>query len=118
MDCAVIVMDAAEIRPMVDEVGSAELVTVGDDGFPIATRLPPHPAGRHSELPHGRRQPAMAQADWLLGAVTDLSDLPEQQRQMPRAVDEVGVRLRGPAAVLAPVLGPPLRGTGPGRREA
>lgn len=33
-------MDEAELRPLVDEVGSAELITVGADSFPIATRLP------------------------------------------------------------------------------
>lgn len=34
------VMDAEEVRPFVASVGSAELITVGDDGFPLATRLP------------------------------------------------------------------------------
>jgi transcriptional regulator len=34
------VMDADEVRPLVAAVGSAELITVGDDGFPQATRLP------------------------------------------------------------------------------
>lgn len=34
------VMDDDELRPLVEAVGSAELVTVGEDGFPIATRLP------------------------------------------------------------------------------
>lgn len=34
------VSDAAEIRRLVDEVGSAELVTVGPDGTPMATLLP------------------------------------------------------------------------------
>jgi transcriptional regulator len=33
-------MGDAELRPLVDAVGSAELVTVGTDGFPLATRLP------------------------------------------------------------------------------
>ncbi len=33
-------MDEAELRPMVEAVGSAELITLGDDGFPVATRLP------------------------------------------------------------------------------
>lgn len=33
-------MDDAEVRLLVDEVGAAELITVGDDGFPLATRLP------------------------------------------------------------------------------
>jgi transcriptional regulator len=32
--------DADAIRAMVRAVGSAELVTVGDDGYPLATRLP------------------------------------------------------------------------------
>ena len=34
------VMDAEELRPCVAAVGAAELITVGDDGFPLATRLP------------------------------------------------------------------------------
>lgn len=34
------VMAEAEIRPMVEAIGSAELITVGEDGFPVATRLP------------------------------------------------------------------------------
>lgn len=34
------VMDPDEVRPMVEAVGSAELITVGADGFPQATRLP------------------------------------------------------------------------------
>lgn len=33
-------MPADELRPLVDATGSAELVTVGADGFPVATRLP------------------------------------------------------------------------------
>jgi transcriptional regulator len=33
-------MDEAELRSLVDAVGSAELITVGNDGFPVATRLP------------------------------------------------------------------------------
>ncbi|HEX7739948.1 MAG TPA: FMN-binding negative transcriptional regulator [Marmoricola sp.] len=33
-------MPEDELRPMVADVGSAELITVGTDGFPIATRLP------------------------------------------------------------------------------
>lgn len=33
-------MDADEVRPFVAAAGSAELITVGDDGFPLATRLP------------------------------------------------------------------------------
>ena len=33
-------MPADELRPLVDAAGSAELVTIGDDGFPRATRLP------------------------------------------------------------------------------
>jgi transcriptional regulator len=32
--------DEAEIRRMVAEIGSAQLITVGDDGFPMATLLP------------------------------------------------------------------------------
>ncbi len=34
------VMDEDELRPLVEQVGAAELVTVGADGFPCATRLP------------------------------------------------------------------------------
>lgn len=34
------VMDPDEVRPFVDRVGSAELVTAGPGGFPQATRLP------------------------------------------------------------------------------
>ena len=34
------VMDEAEVRPFVDAIGSAELVTVDADGYPQATRLP------------------------------------------------------------------------------
>ncbi len=33
-------MDEREVRPLVEQVGAAELVTVGADGFPRATRLP------------------------------------------------------------------------------
>jgi len=33
-------MDEAELRPLVDSVGSAELITVSEGGFPQATRLP------------------------------------------------------------------------------
>lgn len=34
------VMKPEELRPLVADVGSAELITVGADGFPLATRLP------------------------------------------------------------------------------
>lgn len=34
------VMPDEDLRPMVTDVGSAELITVGSDGFPVATRLP------------------------------------------------------------------------------
>ena len=34
------IADDAEIRRMVAEIGSAQLITVGDDGFPMATLLP------------------------------------------------------------------------------
>jgi transcriptional regulator len=33
-------MREAELRPMVEAVGSAELITVDEGGFPVATRLP------------------------------------------------------------------------------
>lgn len=33
-------MDDVELRSMVVDIGTAELVTVGDGGFPLATRLP------------------------------------------------------------------------------
>lgn len=33
-------MDDRELEPLVAAVGSAELITVGVDGFPLATRLP------------------------------------------------------------------------------
>lgn len=33
-------MSSAELRPLVEAVGSAELITVGSDGHPLATRLP------------------------------------------------------------------------------
>ena len=34
------VMDHSELRPLVETVGSAELITVGEGGYPVATRLP------------------------------------------------------------------------------
>jgi transcriptional regulator len=33
-------MNEAELRPLVEEIGSAELVTVDAAGYPVATRLP------------------------------------------------------------------------------
>ena len=33
-------MNEDELRPLVETAGSAELITVGDGGFPVATRLP------------------------------------------------------------------------------
>ena len=32
--------DEAQIRGMVADIGSAQLITVGSDGFPMATLLP------------------------------------------------------------------------------
>ncbi|MDT0202471.1 FMN-binding negative transcriptional regulator [Nocardioides sp. AE5] len=33
-------MDEAELRPFVEQVGAAEFITAGGDGYPLATRLP------------------------------------------------------------------------------
>ena len=127
------VMDEAELRPMVTGVGSAELITVGDDGFPLATRLPviweerrlvlhmaianPHwrtiaegapalavvtgpeayitPTWYASKREHGRVVPTWNYSaiqfrgratvhrdpEWLLAAVTGLTDLHEEPRE-------------------------------------
>jgi len=134
------VMDDAEIRPMVDEVGSAELITVSEEGFPIATRLPVlwegdrlvfhmavanpqwrtisdgtpalavvtgpeayvSPSWYAAKQEHGRVVPTWNYSavqftgratvhhdpDWLLAAVTDLTDLHEQRRDAPWAVGD------------------------------
>src|SRR3546814_13212585 len=34
------VMDESEVRGFVEAIGALDLVTVGQDGFPLATRLP------------------------------------------------------------------------------
>lgn len=144
-------MEVAEIRSLLDAVGSAELITVGDDGFPVATRLPiiwkgdrlvfhmavanPQWRGISDGTPalavvtgpeayitptwyaakqeHGRVVPTWnysaihfrgrvtvhADPDWLLAAVSDLSDLHEQRRDLPWAVADapesfIGQQLR------------------------
>jgi transcriptional regulator len=131
-------MRGAELRPMVDAVGSAELVTVGDGGFPVATRLPvlwrgdrlvfhmavanPHwrsisdgapalavvtgpeayisPSWYASKVKHSRVVPTWnysaihftglasvhRDTDWLLTAVSELTDLHEQRRPTPWTV--------------------------------
>ena len=133
-------MDEAELRPLVSTVGSAELVTVDADGYPMATRLPvlwqddrlvlhmaianPHwrtindqaptlavvtgpeayisPTWYASKAKHGRVVPTWNYSavhftgfatvhrdpDWLLTAVTDLTDLHEQRQCAPWAVTD------------------------------
>jgi transcriptional regulator len=133
-------MDEAEIRPLVDAVGSAELVTVGDGGFPVATRLPviwvgdrlvfhmalanshwrtvsdgapalavvtgPEayitPSWYAAKAEHGRVVPTWNYSaihftgrasvhrdpEWLLTAVSDLSEQHEQRRAVPWAVSD------------------------------
>jgi transcriptional regulator len=130
--------DVDEIRRLVSAVGSAELVTVGVDGYPAATRLPViwdqdrlvfhmaranpqwtsirddapalavvtgaeayvSPAWYPSKAEHGRVVPTWNysavhftgrvtihdDADWLLDAVTLLTDQNEQRRDQPWAV--------------------------------
>lgn len=134
------VMDESEIRLLVEEVGSAELITVGEAGFPQATRLPiiwhgdrlifhmaianPHwrtigeqspalavvtgvesyisPSWYPSKAEHGRVVPTWNYSavhftglatvhrdpDWLLDAVSSLSDLHEQRRTTPWSVTD------------------------------
>jgi transcriptional regulator len=133
-------MGDAELRSMVDTVGSAELITVGADGFPLATRLPvlwqgdrlvfhlaranPHwrsitedspalavvtgpeayvsPSWYAAKAEHGRVVPTwnysavhftgLARVDhdpeWLLAAVTRLTDLHEGRRPQPWMVTD------------------------------
>ncbi len=130
--------DADQVRDLVASVGSAELVTVGPDGFPVATLLPviwddtrlifhmaranPHwtlihagspalsivagpqayvsPAWYPSKAQHGRVVPTWNYSavqfkgrvvvrqdpEWLLDAVTRLTDLHEQRRAQPWSV--------------------------------
>ena len=133
-------MDEAELRSMVDAVGAAELITVGEDGFPLATRLPvlwhgdrlvfhlayanPHwrsisdgtpalavvtgpeayisPSWYAAKAEHGRVVPTWNYSavhvtghvtvhrdpEWLLGAVTALTDAHEGRRLHPWAVSD------------------------------
>jgi transcriptional regulator len=68
--------DIDAIRAMVRAIGSAELVTVGDDGYPLATRLPVVWDGDRLVLhtaranPHWRSIPA----DGDLGALAIVTD--------------------------------------------
>ena len=134
------VMDPEQLRPLVAEAGSAELVTVSADGFPQATRLPvvwaedrlvfhmalanPHwrsiadgapalavvtgpeayvsPSWYASKAEHGRVVPTWnysaihftghatvhRDAAWLEDAVRALTDVHEQRREQPWAVDD------------------------------
>jgi transcriptional regulator len=143
-------MDEAELRPMVEAVGSAELITLGDGGFPVATRLPvlwhgdrlvfhmalanPHwrtisdgapalavvtgpesyisPSWYAAKAEHGRVVPTWNYSaihftglatihrdpEWLLTAVTELTDLHEQRLPAPWAVTDA------PATFLAQQL--------------
>jgi transcriptional regulator len=136
--------DAGEIRRLVTAVGSAQLVTVGDDGYPAATLLPvlwdddrlvfhmaranPHwrsirpgapalavvtgpeayvsAAWYPSKAEHGRVVPTWNYSavhftgraevhddvDWLLEAVTRLTDHHEQPRQEPWGVGDAPSR--------------------------
>jgi len=133
-------MNESEIRSMVDDVGSAGLITVSDDGWPIATRLPviwegdrlvfhmaianPHwrvivdgtptvvvvtgpeayisPSWYAAKLEHGRVVPTWNYSaihftgratvhrdpEWLLNAVTALSNQHEQSREKRWAVTD------------------------------
>ncbi len=132
--------DPGEIRSLVTAVGSAELVTVGSDGVPVATLLPViwdgdrlifhmaranqqwksidngavalaivtgaqayiSPTWYASKAEHGRVVPTWnyssvhftgrvqihEEADWLLEAVTRLTNLHEQNRDHPWSVDD------------------------------
>ncbi|MGY1803613.1 FMN-binding negative transcriptional regulator [Blastococcus sp. SYSU D00922] len=136
--------DGDEIRRLVAAVGSAQLVTVGDDGFPAATLLPvvwdgdrlvmhmaranPHwrtigdgapalavvsgpeayvsAAWYPSKAEHGRVVPTWNYSavhltgrarvhhdpEWLLDAVTRLTDLNEQRRDQPWQVGDAPER--------------------------
>ena len=133
-------MDEAELRPLVAAVGSAELVTVGDVGFPVATRLPVlwqedrlvfhmaianshwrsiadgvpalavvtgpeayiSPSWYAAKATHGRVVPTWNYSavhftglatvhrdpDWLITAVTELTDKHESPRAAPWAVTD------------------------------
>jgi transcriptional regulator len=134
------VMDQSELEPLVRAVGSAELITVGEDGFPVATRLPvlwhgdrlvfhmaianPHwrsigqgapslavvtgpegyisPSWYAAKATHGRVVPTWnysavhftghatvhQAAEWLLDAVTQLTDEHELRRTAPWSVSD------------------------------
>jgi transcriptional regulator len=133
-------MDPTELEPLVRAVGSAELITVGQDGFPVATRLPvlwhrdrlvfhmaianPHwrsigdgspalavvtgpegyisPSWYAAKATHGRVVPtwnysavhftghATVHRDpqWLLDAVTELTEEHESRRTAPWSVSD------------------------------
>ena len=133
-------MHEDELRSMVDVVGSAELITVGDDGFPRATRLPvlwlgdrlvfhlayanPHwrtiaedapalavvtgpetyvsPSWYAAKKEHGRVVPTWnysavhftghvtvhREPEWLLDAVSALTDVHEGRRERPWSVGD------------------------------
>ncbi|RJS47629.1 FMN-binding negative transcriptional regulator [Nocardioides cavernaquae] len=133
-------MPDAELRSLVASVGSAELITVGSDGFPQASRLPviwsgerlifhlaianPHwrsivdgapalaivtgpeayisPSWYAAKAEHGRVVPTWnydaihftgrvtvrREPEWLLAAVTELTDLHEGVREEPWAVSD------------------------------
>jgi transcriptional regulator len=133
-------MDQTELQPLVNAVGSAELVTVDAAGYPVATRLPvlwqgdrlvfhmavanPHwrtigegtpalaivtgpeayitPTWYVAKATHGRVVPTWNYSavhvtglatvhrdpDWLLAAVTELTELHEGRRPSPWAVTD------------------------------
>jgi transcriptional regulator len=133
-------MPEAELGPFVEAIGSAELITVGPDGFPQATRLPiiwcgdrlvfhmaianPHwraiadgapalavvtgpeayisPSWYAAKAEHGRVVPTWnydaihftgrvtvhRDAEWLLAAVAELTDLHEGSRDEPWRVTD------------------------------
>ncbi len=132
--------DADEVHRLVAEVGSAQLVTVGDEGYPAATLLPVlwdgdrllfhmaranqhwrsirsgapalavvtgpeayvSPAWYPSKAEHGRVVPTWNYSavhftgsaevhedpDWLLDAVSRLTDVHERRRTQPWSVDD------------------------------
>lgn len=138
--------DEREIRELVAQVASAQLVTVGDDGYPLATLLPvvweeerlvmhmaranPHwraiapdspalavvdgaqayisPTWYPSKAEHGRVVPTWNYSavhlrgrvtvhddpEWVLDAVTRLTNVHEQPRERPWAVSDAPERYR------------------------